>query len=292
MDFTHYALKGIGNTAQVDVLYTDFTKAFDRVNHQILLNKLEEFEIPINLLKGLGSYLTGRTMFVEYGKSVSGEFKSNSGLPQGCHLGPTLFVLFINDIIQAIGDKVFVSLFADDVKIAKIINIDLDIVTLQEAINQLKNWCETNRLSLNLYKCPVLSITRRNVTQTVQHRYQFGDYNFTNVTEQKDLGILIDSKMNFAQHIITICSKAQSALGFLKRFCYDIYDVQTLKIVYYTLVRSHLEYGNIIWLPYHEVHKQKIEPIQRKFTGISETRKQLPCDAIQSKNGKAANDVS
>lgn len=72
MDFTHYALKGIGNTAQVDVLYTDFTKAFDRVNHQILLNKLEEFEIPMNLLKWLGSYLTGRTMFLEMGKVYLG----------------------------------------------------------------------------------------------------------------------------------------------------------------------------------------------------------------------------
>lgn len=264
MDFTHFALKGIAEGEQVDVLYTDFSKAFDRVNHQLLAEKLYSYNIPQNMLNWITSYLDQRLMYVQYANSVSDDFLVESGVPQGSHLGPTLFLLFINDIIEVAGQNVFISLFADDVKIAKTIRNTADRIVLQEAIDRLKIWCELNELDLNLNKCSVLSLSRRNVI--AYNNYHYGAHIFENVKEQKDLGVIMDSKLSFTTHINGICSKANSALGFLKRLCYGSTDINTMKIVYSALVRSHLEYGNIVWLPHHELYNQKIESIQRQFT--------------------------
>lgn len=110
-------------------------------------------------------------MFI-YGNSESSDFKCPSGVPQGSHLGPTLFLLFINDIVDDMGD-VFISLFADDVKIAKAIKSTQDVACLQASFDKLKTWCDEYDLHLNLDKCAVLTINRgRNV---IDANYCLGD---------------------------------------------------------------------------------------------------------------------
>ena len=264
-EFTYYAQRGKNSGAQVDVLYTDFSKAFDRVDHKGLILKLRSFNLPDNLLAWLESYLSNRTQFVKYGSSESNDFNVSSGVPQGSHLGPTLFLLFINDIVDGM-DDVFISLFADDVKIAKIIYSNADTTTLQRAIDKLKAWCDANNLHLNLDKCAVLTITMKKKENIITSNYSYGDYAFKRVSEHKDLGVIIDQKLNFIKHIDAITSKATAALGFIKRFCFDITDIQTLKTLYYALVQSHLEYCNVVWLPTYAVHIDKIESVLRKFT--------------------------
>lgn len=131
-------------------------------------------------------------------------------------------MLFINDIVAQLGDDVFTALFADDLKIAKVINSPMDTEILQLTIDRLNQWCNTNDLHLNLNKYVVLTITsKRNAIQAV---YTYGTHTFDRVEEHKDLGVLIDSKLNFIKHIQTITSKATAALGFLKRVCYDLND--------------------------------------------------------------------
>ena len=263
-EFTTYALKGISAGFQVDVLYTDFAKAFDRVNHKILFAKLRNYNIPENLIAWLKSYLSNRRQFVRYGNSDSTEFTVNSGVPQGSHIGPTLFLLFINDLATHLGDDVYISLFADDVKLAKVINSPLDAASLQSAINKLKEWCDTNELHLNLSKCEVLTLSHKR--NNVSTNYNFGNHTFEHVNQHKDLGVLIDQKLKFNEHIEAITSKATAALGFLKRFCFDLRDHQTLKVLFYTLVQSQLEYCSVVWMPYYDIYKRKIESILRQFT--------------------------
>lgn len=270
-EFIYFAQKCLNSGHQVDVLYTDFSKAFDRVNHKKLIRKLRAFNLPYNLVSWLESYLLDRTQYVNYGNSASYEFTCTSGVPQGSHLGPTLFLLFINDIVEGM-DDVFISLYADDVKIAKAVSSAQDAATLQAAIDKLRNWCNENDLHLNLDKCAVLTIdNRRNI---IESNYTYGDHIFKRVADQKDLGVIIDNKLKFAKHIAAITSKATAALGFIKRFCYDISDAQTLKTLYYALVQSHLEYCSIVWLPFDKIYKDKIESILKQFTMFA--RKEYP----------------
>ena len=138
LDFTHFAFK---NRRQVDVLYTDFAKAFDKVNHEILIAKLNNYNLPSNLIHWLKSYLRDRRQYVNFNGKNSKEFIVNSGVPQGSHLGPTLFLLFINDIVEKLGADVFISLFADDLKIAAAIDSLYDVLKLQNAIDKLRDWC-------------------------------------------------------------------------------------------------------------------------------------------------------
>lgn len=264
MEFVNFCHKAMLNGSQVDVLYTDFSKAFDRVNHSILREKLNMFDVPLNLQNWISSYVSQRHQFVRFGTSESNDFEVSSGVPQGSHIGPTLFLLFINDIVKELGDEVFVSLFADDLKIAGIINKPTDSTKIQNAINRLEKWCETNCLHLNLDKCAVLSLMTRRTCIPVS--YNYGDHLFKQVTEFKDLGVLMDSKINFAKHIDTITSKAATALGFIKRFCYDFRDIPTLKALYYSLVQSQLEYCSTVWYPVHNIHINKIESVQKQFT--------------------------
>ena len=167
---------------------------------------------------------------------------------------PTLFLLFINDLPEELRD-VFIAMYADDVKIAKIIKSQQDADTLQAAINRLKLWCDENQLHLNLDKCVVLTICRSH--NKLDTDYSYGNHIFGRVSEHKDLGVIIDSKLKFNKHIDAMTAKAYAALGFLKRFCSDITDTTTLKTLYYALVRSHLEYCSVVWQPFYDVYSKK-----------------------------------
>lgn len=134
------------------------------------------------------------------------------------------------------------------------------------AIDKLKFWCDSNELQLNLEKCFVMSICRRR--EQITRNYSYGNHCFKRVTEQRDLGIVFDNKLNFIKHIDSMVAKAYSALGFVKRFCYDIPNTHTLKSLYCTLVQSILEYGSLVWLPYYEIHKNKMFAL-KEYPNIS-----------------------
>lgn len=119
-------------------------------------------------------------------------------------------------------------------------------------------------MHLNIDKCFVMSISRKR--ESINAAYTYGNHRFARVNEQRDLGVIFDNKLNFVKHIDSMVAKASSALGFVKRFCYDIPDVHTLKSLYSALVQSILEYGSLVWLPFYNVHKNKIESSLRQFS--------------------------
>lgn len=110
--------------------FADFMKAFDKVNHRVLIKKLMQFELHPNTIRWIWSYLRNREHIVKHGTHCSTPFTSNSGVAQGSHLGPTLFTMLINDLEEMI-DHAHLLLFADDSKTYAIVNNDIDARNLQ-----------------------------------------------------------------------------------------------------------------------------------------------------------------
>lgn len=171
-----------------------------------------------------------------------------------------MFIIFINDISNINCGKL---LFADDLKIFSTISSPEDSKNLQYHLNRVHDWCIENEMELNVKKCHIIRFYQGKT-------YIPFDYNLNNipldcVNTIKDLGILFDTSLKFTDHIDAIISKALQMLGFIKRNCHDFKSPNTLKLLYCSLVRPHLEYCSSIWSPYYNNYKEKIERVQNKF---------------------------
>ncbi|CAH2097875.1 unnamed protein product [Euphydryas editha] len=180
--FTSELKETVDQNVQVDAIYTDFLKDFDRVNHKILIGKLQRFEITDNLLDDL----TNRCSKVVVDGKESQPFTASSGIPQGAVLGPLFFNVFINNITRVINLN-DVCFFADDLKLMKPVRNHYDIKCFQDDIN---DWCTKNNMSLNTSKCQHIKYTRRRCK--LQSEYFIDRQKLHEVTTIRDLGILMD----------------------------------------------------------------------------------------------------
>ena len=150
----------LNSSSRADIVFFDFMKAFDSVNHDIILSKLKyQYKIDGRLLKFLVNYLQGRSQRVVINESVSGNREVESGVPQGSILGPLLFVLFINDMFSCVSSGTEIALYADDTKIWRKIESWDDHLALQEDINSLHSWSIQNKMKFHPLKCNVLRVT-------------------------------------------------------------------------------------------------------------------------------------
>lgn len=147
------------NGGQVDTIYTDFSKAFDMVDHRLLMIKLRDFGISSLLLEWFKSYLTRRTQCVVIGSARSFITSPSSGVPQGSVLGPLLFLIFVNDLALQLNSKSLQ--LADDLKISRKIKSAHDCLMLQNDVDILRRWCAVNRIKLNSEKCSILTTTHK-----------------------------------------------------------------------------------------------------------------------------------
>lgn len=262
IQFCNKVINDIESGAQVDVIYTDFSKAFDRVHHKCLLNKLETLGMHSSLLLWIGSYLCDRQQYVRISGFNSHIFNVGSGVPQGSHLGPLLFILFINDVCSAIKFSNCL-LYADDLKIFNTIHNTQDVINLQLDVNSVAAWCQANYMSLNSEKCKYMSIHRKR-DPFINH-YLISNIALARVTKIRDLGVIINEKLDFSEHIDYAIGKSYGMLGFVKRICAEFHDIDALKSVYTAHVRSHLEFASIVWSPSYDIHINRIESIQKKF---------------------------
>lgn len=261
MSFLHYTLENLNENLQVDTIYTDFSKAFDSVCHNILISKLRSIGLHGSLLCWLSDYLTGRCQNVKYKSFISRNINVYSGVPQGSHLGPLLFLIFINDIGRYLSCKFL--LFADDLKLFSVIKTKSDCNFLQANLDALLVWCRTNRLNLNIKKCKFMCFT--GLRSPIKLAYKIGNDVVEQVEHFKDLGVTFDPKLKFSIHIDNIVNKASKMLGFVKRMTAEFQNPNVIKILYFTLIRPILLYASPIWSPFYDVHITKIESIQHKF---------------------------
>lgn len=261
--YTSEILTKIEQGVEIDAVYTDFSKAFDKVPHHILIDKLHNFGFDGPILNWISSYLRNRKQYVVFDGAKSEVFDASSGVPAGTHGGPDLFLLMINDLTEILSHSNLL-LYADDCKIYKQISGVNDQNLLQNDINKFDLWCEQNQLPVNIEKCTSLTFTRSMMRNS--REYWLGGKKLKISSSIKDLGVDISSNLNNNLHINRIISNAMRVLGFVKRFSKDFNDCSILKTLYCSLVRPHLEYCSLVWSPYSVDGVERIERVQRKYT--------------------------
>lgn len=261
--FTNFITESIENGFSVDCIYTDLKKAFDRVPINLLMDKLRTFfKICDPLLSCIRDSLCNRFQQISINGFTSLPISVTSGVGQGTHLGPILFLLFINDIKSSFRYSQFL-LFADDCKIFVRTSSVADLSALQEDLNSFFSWCNANGLELNISKCKHMRFTRR--SNPLHFNFSINGHNLDTVSCVKDLGVLLDTKLSFNTHIDGIVSRASKLLGYIRRTTTSFSNLRCLVILYTAFVRSITDYCSIIWSPYYHIHINRLEAVQRKF---------------------------
>lgn len=247
---------------QTDVIYMDFSKAFDSVNHSILIAKLSLFGVHDPLLSWFNSYLVGRSQQVKINGFLSDTFPVSSGVPQGGHLSPLLFAIFIMDISNCFKFCDYL-LFADDLKIfANVSSLD-NTSLIQNDLNKVSDWCLSNGLKLNTAKCFKMTFSR--TKSKVIFDYYINDDKLVEINSCRDLGVVFQPNLLFSSNIEYLCSKALRSLGFLIRNTKEFNDERCLKTLYTSLVRPILEFSSVLWNPTQIGLVESLERVQRKF---------------------------
>ena len=248
----------------VDCIYLDFAKAFDTVPHKRLLNKLEAYGITGKLLNWIKAFLVGRTQSVKVNGAESETKSVLSGIPQGSVLGPVLFIIYINDILDNIDSEGF--LFADDTKIFRSITSKEDAMALQSDIDSLEAWSRTWLLRFNPKKCHVLSLGKlENTCYTM--RYKIYESELEHVFEEKDLGVTVDMQLKFEEHIASKIRTANAMMGVIRR-SFSFLSCYLFRKLYIAFVRPHLEYAQAVWAPYSAKLIKMIENVQIRATKL------------------------
>ena len=259
---------GLNNNVRTDIVYFDFAKAFDSVNHDIILKKLKNhFKVDGLMLKFLKDYLQNRKQKVIIGDGISVESNVISGVPQGSILGPLLFVLFINDLHSVVSPGTNIALYADDTKIWRQILVESDCHILNQDIVSMVTWAELNLMTFHPKKCKILSITPKIFLDFLPFQiypYTMQGNLLDHVAEEKDLGLLVNEKINWNQHHSEILSKATNQFNLLRRTCHFVKLPSKRRTLYLTLIRSLFEHTCSIWSPNETVVSNKFEPFQKR----------------------------
>jgi len=225
-------------------IFLDLSKAFDTVDHTILLSKLEHYGIRGLPLKWFTSYLDNRLQMVKYKNVLSDSSIVKCGVPQGSILGPLLFILYINDCINTSKMLQFM-MFADDTN-TFLSNKNLDALQTNAnyEISKLTSWFRANKLSLNLPKTHFMIFGHCKNKDTFQ--LKIDNTSINRVTNTMFLGVQIDENLNWKCHISLICSKISRNIGVIYRLS-KFLPSNILRQLYFTLVYPYIYYCNLVW---------------------------------------------
>lgn len=262
VSFLQFSAPLVLNRKQCDVIYFDLSRAFDVVNHELLLQKLYKFGLSLKYLAFLRMYLSNRYFKVKIGDIFSDTFLVPCGVPQGSNFGPLLFISFIDDIKKVLSNSYF-DLFADDLKIGHEISCLSDAERLQSNINSVTLWCKQNGMKCNADKIFVISYSRKK--SHINYNYCINDVPIKRRYVHSDLGVTFDSKLKFDIHVESAVAKARKISNFVSWVAKGFQSPITHITLFNSLVRSKLEYCTEVWGNLGITRTKEIEMVQRLF---------------------------
>lgn len=255
----HDLAKAMDDKSQTDLILLDFAKAFDKVSHRLLLHKCNHYGVRNNTLQWIESFLSNRTQQVVVDGQFSRQANVTSGVPQGSVLGPLLFLIFINDLPSSVRSST-ARLFADDCVLYKKISSANDAKDLQEDLDALQLWEHKWLMKFHPSKCQVVNVTnKRNPISTA---YIIHGETLESVPSAKYLGLSVDAKLSFNNHIATITKKANNTRAFLSRNFHRC-PPEIKEATYKIYVRPTVEYASSVWDPHTQLNIRKVEQVQR-----------------------------
>ena len=244
-------------------VFLDLSKAFDTLNHEILLAKLQHYGINGLTLKWIKSYLMGRKQFVQIKESRSSEQTIVCGIPQGSILGPLLFILYINDISNA-STLTESLIFADDTSIFYS-HSDPNYLesVMNEELQMFDVWMKCNKLSVNIKKTNYVIF--KSSKKKIPHNFIFcyGNEILKQENTTKFLGVYIDQHLTWKDHISHICKKISKSVGIIYRSRFYL-STKTKLSLYYTLIYPYITYCNIAWSSTYVTNVNRIFYLQKR----------------------------
>ena len=244
-----------------EMVYLDFSKAFDQVSHPKLLFILKSFKLDTNLVQWIKGFLSGRRQRTIINTEMS-DFKNiSSGVPQGSVLGPLLFLLYIDDLLKSLANscpatKVYA--FADDVKL-----LSSDADSLQRALNTVEVWSHDWQFLIQSTKSEHISYCRGKHPNF--HNYSINGNLINQVATVKDLGLYTNNDLQWNTYLQHIKYKSDKLAYILLRFL-KTRNLHTYTMAFTTYIRPICEYNTTIWSPYKITEIKYIETIQKTFT--------------------------